>query len=160
MALQNCGAVGLDERDVPDHDGRQAELPVHRLQPRGFGQLLVHCTRGLDVDATDDMEAVQGVGIVRRHVVATDLAIVAEEEILVVLVLLGGVVARTQIPKMMVGVDDRHREIMRWRESAEEIQFSARHFCRLDEAGVPERCQRGLLACRIAGPGGKRSLSD
>src|SRR5689334_16248545 len=101
MALQDCGTVRLDERDMADRDRRQAELPVHRLQPLGFRHLLVEGAPGLDMDAADDAESPESIDVVARHVVATDLAIVAEEEIVVVLVLLGGVMARLQVPKMM-----------------------------------------------------------
>ena len=42
---------------MADGDGRQAVLPMHRLQPFGFGHLLVRRPPGLDVDAADDVEA-------------------------------------------------------------------------------------------------------
>ena len=59
--------------------------------------------------------------MIRRHVVTTDLAIIAKEEILVVLVLLGGIVPGVQIAKVMMGIDNWHREITRRRQGAEEL---------------------------------------
>jgi hypothetical protein len=123
VALQGRRTIGLDERDVADHDVGHAGSRMHGLQPRGLGHLLVQRAPALDMDAADDVEALQRVDVVGRHVIAADLAVVAEEEVGVVLVLLGRVVARAQVPEMVVRIDDRQREI-RWRcQRAEEFHL-------------------------------------
>ena len=122
MARQHLGAIGLYEGDVADRHRGQLILPVHRLQPFGLGDLFVRGAAGLYVDAADDLVAREVADIIRRQVVAADLAIVAEEEILVVLVLLGGIAPGLQVPEVMVGIDDRNREITR-RQGAEEVHF-------------------------------------
>jgi hypothetical protein len=122
MAGQHLGAIRLGEGDMPDRHRRQSVLPVHRLQPLGFRDLFRRGTASLDMDAADDLVAREVADIIRRQVVAADLAIIAEEEILVVLVLLGGIAPGLQVPEMMMGIDDRNREITR-RQGAEEVHF-------------------------------------
>ena len=96
MAFQHLGAIRLGKGDVSHHHVRKTMLAVHRLQPLGLRHLFVGCAAGLDMDAADDLVAGEIADIVRRQIVTADLAIVAEEEILVVLVLLGRVAPRLQ----------------------------------------------------------------
>jgi len=48
--------------------------------------------------------------MVRRPVIVTDRAIVAEEKVPIVRVLLGWIMTDSPVPQMMMRIDDRRRE--------------------------------------------------
>lgn len=60
--------------------------------------------------------------MVRRPVIATDRAIVAEEEVLVFLVLPDWIVPGLQVPQMTMRIDDRRGELVRRRQGLEKIR--------------------------------------
>jgi hypothetical protein len=126
MPFQDLGAVCLNERYVSDRDRRPAELPVHRRQPFGLGHMLVGGTTTLGVDASNDPESVEVADMVLQAIDA-DPAILPEEKVLVGLILPGRVAARAQVPKVMMGVDDRHREIDWATNAVEESHFPILH---------------------------------
>ena len=83
---------------------------MHLFEPSGLIDLLGFGARGLDVDCADDVEAIVTGREIGGHVILADLTVVAEEEIGIVLILLGRITARVQVPEMVVRVDDRHVE--------------------------------------------------